>query len=107
MTTATKEQCYHGTLVAATVDTVNILNPSPTVTVVNRSGVSEIYFTINGVAPTVGGDNTYVLPAVIGALAIKVPQPTGPGAGGYSAANPAFQVQLISSGTPTYSVEVI
>lgn len=100
MTTVTKLLCYHGTLAASTVDNVTIQNPVPTLTVVNRSGASEIYFTVDGVTvPTVAGDNTYVLPATIGSLTVQVPTSTTPTGG--------VTVKLISSGTPTYSVMVI
>lgn len=89
---------HNGTLTAATVDTVT-LRACKTVTVVNQTGASPIYFTLGTVdtpraAPTVGGDDCYMLPAVIGALTIPVTTPsTSP-----------IVVQVISAGTPGYSV---
>lgn len=89
----------HGTLVANTVATVTLNKGAGYVTVVNRSGSAEIYFTVavgtnTPVAPTVGGSDTYVLPAAIGS--VRVPAAFG-----------TVAVSLISTGTPTYSVESI
>lgn len=83
----------HGTLVAATVDTVTFTGIDfNEVEVLNRNGAAEIYFTVDGTAPTVGGTNCYVLPAAITSAIVGVPT-TG-----------ATVVKLISAGTPTYSV---
>jgi hypothetical protein len=91
----------HETLAASTVDTVNLAGATGQVglTVVNRSGTAEIYFTVatgavGPTAPTVGGNDTYVVPASIASLTL-------PGITG------AVIVKLISSGTPNYSVEAL
>lgn len=63
------------------------------VEVVNRDGVAAIYFTVDGSTPTVGGDDTYVLPAAIGSFTVRSP------------ANVAAVVKLVSAGTPQYSVQ--
>jgi hypothetical protein len=88
--TATAALAYHGTLVASTVASVLITGADGTVEVINRSGSAEIYFTVNGVVPTVGGTDCFVVPAAIGSYVVV------------SSASPT--VQLISSGTPTFSV---
>jgi len=86
----------HETLAASTVDTVTLTAINGSVTVINRSGTSEIYFTVavsSPVVPTIGGANIYVLPAA-------TCSPQIPFAGSKQVA-----VSLISSGTPTYSIE--
>lgn len=85
----------HITLVAATVATVNLAVNASRVEVVNRSGSAEVYFTVNGATPTVGGDDTHVLPAAIGS--VEVPDEIGGD----------VVVKLISSGTPTVSVRAL
>jgi len=82
----------HGTLVAATVTTVTLDSDHNSVEVMNRSGSAEIFFTVDGTNPTVGGNDCDVLPAAINSIEA-----------------PAFKkgatvVKLISSGTPTFSV---
>lgn len=100
MATYTAVSEAHETLTASTVDTVTLTGNTSSVTVVNRTGTAEIYFTIaTGTAavpavPTVGGANTYVLPATDCSLRLAV--------GGQPVA-----VSLISSGTMAYSVEAI
>jgi hypothetical protein len=84
---------YHGQLAANTVDVVTMNADWESIQVVNRSGTAEIYFTVNGTAATVGGANCYVLPACLG-----VATPTGINF------NAVTVIQLISSGTPTYSI---
>ncbi len=91
----------HGTLEAATVATVTVTAAKatgavnqiglPAIEVLNRSGSAEIYFTVNGADPTVGGEDCHVLPAAVCALSV-------PGVGS------PVTVKLISVGTPTYSV---
>ncbi len=83
----------HQTLVAATVATVNLTTNGSRIEVVNRSGTAEIYFTTDGSTPAVGGNDTHVLPAAIGAVEV---------ADDTAGANSV--VKLISSGTPAVSV---
>jgi hypothetical protein len=82
----------HRTLAAATVDRLTFGGNFGQVEVLNRSGAAEIYFTVDGADPTVGGSSTHVLPATISALVVR------------SGGRANTTVKLISSGTPTYSV---
>lgn len=111
--TITQQNAYHGTLTANAADNVTLLNPSGTITVINRSGTSEIYFTTDGTSVATaatqatggtGGNNSYVLPASIGALTVTQTQAASVRG---ATAPPGVKIQLISTGTPTYSVEVI
>lgn len=81
------------TLVAATVDTLTFDQDLEQVEIINLTGDAIIYFTVDGSTPTVAGQNTYVLPAAVGSLTLWVPTPGD------------TVVKLISSGTPTYSVQ--
>lgn len=82
----------HGTLSSSVVATVTLTEDARTVTVVNRSGSAEIFFTVTGVAPTVNGDDCEILPATISSVTVS------------ATAHGAPVVKLISSGTPSYSV---
>ena len=82
---------HHGTLVASTAAAVTLLRADQAVEVVNRSGSAEIYFTVDGSTPTVGGDDCYVVPASVSSYVVAVGEAE-------------VTVTLISSGTPTYSV---
>ena len=83
---------YEKTLVAATVDTVNFQEAVDRVEIYS-SGADEIYFTLDGAAPTVGGATTLLLPAAASVRTIRVPKRDSP-----------TVVKLISAGTPVYSV---
>lgn len=92
-------QSQHDGLAAGVVTTVSIgadpvdkFKGTSVIEVLNRDGVAEIYFTTDGSTPTVGGANTYILPATIGQLKVDV---TGDG---------PVTVKMISSGIPKYSV---
>lgn len=87
----------HETLAADAVDNVTISKPGDEVEVTNRDGSAELYFTIDGTDPTVGGDDTFVLPAAICSRIVSQDQD----------ASPVRVVKLISSGTPAYSVEAL
>ena len=74
----------HETLTANAVDYVALSRvgagygrQETSVTVLNRSGAAEIYFTVSATGqapadPTVGGTDTYVVPAAIGSVSIPV-----------------------------------
>lgn len=95
MATYTGKRIVHATLTANTVDTITLDGDYASVEIVNRDGAAEIYATIDTTtAPTVGGAGCDVLPAAIGALTVDAP--------GYG---PATVVQLISAGTPAYTVK--
>jgi hypothetical protein len=84
----------HATLTANTVDMVPFSTKPKTLEVRNLDASSVIFFRSDGVPPTVGGDDTDRL---------------GPGEKlEVDAANvDPPQVQLISSGSPAYSVRAI
>lgn len=83
----------HVTLVADTVATVALDDPSlDKIYITNRHATLEAFATVNGVAPTVGGDDTFIIqPARTRVLFV----PAG-----------AVSAKLISSGTPSLSVSV-
>ncbi len=92
------------TLAASTVDTVTFTLGSATApgwarvpkkVEVLTDGAADIYVTIDGSTPTVAGANCYRMPAFPGATVIDVRD---------SDPTDAVVVQLISAGTPVYSV---
>jgi hypothetical protein len=83
----------HVTLVANTVTTVTLAQEQEQIGIVNRSGSAEVYFTVDGTTPTVGGDDCWVMPAMIGMMTTGLVE--GP---------PITVIKMISSGTPTVSV---
>jgi Domain of unknown function (DUF4082) len=85
----------HGLLAAATVETVILDVDYGRVEVVNRDGAGEIYFAVDpDEDPTVGGDDTHVLPAAISRLTVNAAK----------AAGTPTVVKLISAGGPKYTV---
>jgi hypothetical protein len=96
MASYTGVTAIHKTLAASTVDTVTLTGCTTQVTIVNRNGVAEIYFTVGATTPpvpTVGGVNTYVIPADVSSYTVPF------------AGSSTVVVSLISGGIPTYSVE--
>jgi uncharacterized protein YjlB len=83
---------YELKLVAATPDTVEFASNLSSVEVVS-DGSAAIYFTVDGDAPTVKGGDCFYLPA--GAICSREVE---------SKTNASTIVQVISPGTPTYSV---
>lgn len=83
----------HQTLVGSTVDHVGVTGLFQQVMVTNRTGTSEIYVRLDGTDPTVGGQESFVLPAAVCSRVFDV-DPTH-----------ALIVRLISSGAMAYSVE--
>jgi hypothetical protein len=94
---ADKIGAYAKTLTAETVDTVTVKSPSAYIELIT-DGSAAIYFTIDGTAPTVGGANCYVLPAVPSVREIRVR------ASELTDASGNLAVKLISAGTPEYHV---
>lgn len=92
--TATDIAKYGVALTASAIDTVTFARDADYVRVYNDTGTAAIYFTTDGSDPTVGGANCYRVPASAGAY-------TSVNVTGVSPTT----VKLISSGTPTYSVE--
>lgn len=85
----------HVTLVAATVATVALDNPSrDKVYVTNRHATVEAFATVNGVDPTVGGDDAFIIPAGQRTTVLRVP-------------DGAVSLKLISSGTPGISATTV
>jgi hypothetical protein len=85
------------TLVASTVDTVNITRKGVGKVRVHSDGAASIFIRVDGTAPTVGAAASYYIPAVAGAF-VDIPFPSDSAAG---------SVKLISVGTPKYSVEAL
>jgi endonuclease YncB( thermonuclease family) len=83
---------HEAVLAANTIDTVEFASNLSDVEVVS-DGSAAIYFTVDGDTPAVKGPNCFYLPAG-GACSREVA----------SKANQPTVVQLISTGTPTYSV---
>lgn len=77
-------------LAANVMDAVNFADDPGAVEVVS-DGAAKVYVSVDGSAATVGGANTYLLPAV--ACSRVIEHPGDPRA-----------VKLISAGTPVYSV---
>lgn len=81
------------TLAAATVDTVTFTDRHVATVRVYRESGAAIFFTTDGTVPTVNGAHCHRVPADLPYVDVDVDT------GG------ATVVKLISSGTPTYSVE--
>lgn len=82
-----------GTLTSNVVTSVEITDAWPAgIEVINRSGTGEIWVRLDGVNPTVAGDDCYV---VLGARRFE-PQTVG---------RESVTVKLISSGALKYTVE--
>lgn len=82
----------HAVLSPGVADTVTLTVDWPQVEVLNRNGAAEIYFTVDGAVPTVGGDNTYVVPSAVASQVVGSP------------ASGRTVVRLISSGAASYTV---
>lgn len=80
----------HGTLTANAVTTHTLEAYTQQITVTNRSQTGEIYFTVDGSTPVVGGDDSHVC------LGSRTVAP-------YSTIN-APTVKLISTGALNYSL---
>jgi hypothetical protein len=65
---------YKKTLVANTVDTVEFADYLQTVRIVSHDGAAEIYYTIDGSTPAVGGEGTHEIPAYPLAEEIDIPE---------------------------------
>lgn len=89
---AADQKGAHHVLAAATVDTVTFAADHGEIEVLSRDGAAEIYFTVDGSTPTVGGTNCFVQPAGVGSTIVAV------------RARGGTVVKLISAGTPAYSV---
>ena len=94
MATYTVRRSKHATLVANTVDTVKFSTKPKTIEVRNLDSTAVIFFRSDGDVPTVSGDDTDRLSPgerlEIDGTSVDPPQ-----------------VQLISSGTPAYSVRAV
>lgn len=100
MATHTAVSAQHATLAASTMDTVTLSGAGARVVIKNRqtSVDSFIYATINGADPTVGADDTIVIP---GGETYATP------GGDHYGANPAgadVVVKLISATADPYTV---
>jgi hypothetical protein len=79
-------------LAANTADTVTLSSKPASIELRNFSTTAVIFYRVDGVAPTVSGDDTYRL-GPEEALQVDLPRDVEPP-----------QVGLISSGAPAYSV---
>ena len=86
---------YEKTLAAATVDTVNFGAAVADSVEITSDGTAAIYVTLDGSAPTVAGAKTLIVPAGTGPIVRRLRA---------NKRNTNTQVQLISPGTPKYSV---
>ena len=81
------------TLTATTVDTVTLTGYTRAVDIIT-DGAAVAYYTTDGSTPTVAGPNTRILPAAAAVAHVNLGSVNGDGV-----------VKVISSGTPTLSVE--
>lgn len=81
------------TLVGAAVSTVTMNRDYEYIEVINVTGSAEVYFTVTGVNPTVGGNDCECLPAVANARQTVRAFGTA-----------AQAVKVISTGTPKVTV---
>lgn len=97
-------QIVSTTLVASTVFEAQLACPNG-LEITNRDGTAEVFVSINGMDPTVGGADCYVVPAAIGRVvwgATELNVEDGP----VDSAQPGvlLPVRLISTGTPKVTV---
>jgi hypothetical protein len=83
----------HGTLEPDEIEEVNLGVDVGEVEVMNVDGAEAIYVRTDGEDPEVEGEDSYVIPAVIGSTAIIPVRTAGP-----------TVVKLISAGTVAFSV---
>lgn len=93
MASKTSGKSIHGVLLVSVVDTVVFTNPSGTVRIFNRGG-DPIFVRLDGVDPTVGGDDSLVVPPIQDRW-------FGP------ADTTRVEVRLISASASAYSVELV
>lgn len=91
----TVQRSAHQTLSASEIDTVTVTEPQIDIELTNRTGTSEIYFTIDGSDPTVGGESCFVLPAAVCSRVVSSDKFN----------TPTALIKLISAGAEAYSVE--
>jgi hypothetical protein len=84
---------YGITLSANTVDTVDLDGSAPRVRI-TTDGTDEVYVTIDGTTPTVGGKKTHEIPAAASTVGLVIH-------------GPAEQVKLISAAAVKYSVTAL
>lgn len=100
---------FHGSLLAATPGQATLDNPYQSIKVINRTAgadanANEIYFTVDGSAPTVGAAGTYVVAGHYGAEEV-VPVPLSVyGAQPNGGAQKPFVINLVSTNATSFSV---
>lgn len=101
MATYSGANAVTATLTAATVDTVILTKPTLNgVTVLSDSGSAAVFFTVSNLGgpntqPIIDGANCDTLPATIGSVTVPIISHNG------------VVVNLISSGTPQYTVAIL
>jgi hypothetical protein len=102
MASYSASRAVHATLAASTVDTVTLTLTHPRIEILNR-GTGDIFLTVDGSTPTVGGNDTFVVPSN-GVGFFPNPFLAEPGLAGGPQVPGRTVVNLISTGTPAYSV---
>lgn len=97
---ASQANTQYLTLAPNTVSSATFTPTVPTVTVTNRNGAGEVFFTTDGSAPTIGGAGTYMVPAQIGAF-IRV----NTSLVGLSTGTTSTYVNMISTSSTTVEVD--
>jgi hypothetical protein len=85
----------HGVLVDGEVTTVTLAPDCDSIEVVNVDGAAAIYFTVDGSTPDIEADDVEVVPGAVTVL--RVP----------TVGQAPYTVQLISAGTPSFSVRAL
>lgn len=87
----------HVTLTANTPATLTFDIDADLVEILNIDGAAEVWATLDGSTPVVGGNGSWLLPAAVGSIELR---PPGTGSA-------PTTVKLISTGTPRVSAGVL
>lgn len=82
----------HGTLTAGVVATVDLEADYGQVEILKRDAAGEVFISVDGADPTVGGDGFHILPEGVGALSL------------HSLTKGSTIVKMISNAAVRYSV---
>lgn len=82
----------HGTLTAGVVTTVDLEADYGQVEILKRDAAGEMYISVDGANPTVGGDGFHILPEGVGAISL------------HSLTRGSTIVKMISDSAVRYSV---
>lgn len=90
---------YPGTLTVDAVMTVTLAAACQQIAVYNLSGTEAIWVTTDGSVPTVGGDNTFMIPAAVSSIPSLIPNQL--------TVHNLCQVNLISAGAEKFYVQAV